>query len=367
MIHEILQIVQQAQAGRLDMAGKPANEEHIHKGANKGHQPNKGKGGKQYIQPTHHKPETKWQTNPSTVDDTSWAKVVRGKGTASSPSTLDDNSWTKVVRGKGKAKIRALKETAWPAGSIMTDNLLRQQLEEGKAPTAKVAWVRTPAFAQQCCDLATLHNINTPFALITTDEQTDAKQMHFAITDGKQRHQLQKMYMKALSTELPELPTEPVLSSTHTPQETKLIIFRVSIPKAFVSKDRWHTIQQGPHEALTALITPHELHSSYGWCTTIQGTKDNNAEILDGYIRVTEAGATEIQTNNGKGAIFAKPLTNQQSQLCSQPIQWLKKEPDDTEQQYFSKSSGWHTAHKGDNTPTHSNSMATHKSTNVVP
>ena len=67
------------------------------------------------------------------------------------------------------------------------------------------------------------------------------------------------------------------------------------------------------------------------------GTAEKQITLLEGYIKVTDIGAKQLQQHNGKDAIFGRPLAQGTAEYCKQPIQWITKEPDDNYMVYFTK------------------------------
>lgn len=161
-----------------------------------------------------------------------------------------------------------LTATAWPTGSIITEKQLRASLEAGNTPTGCVAWGSSSTAAAQCQDLAKVHSITKAFALVTSENQPQGVDRTLAVTIKAHQHKLQQFSVTAFATAWPRIPHSPITTSDHSPTETKLITFRVSIPKNFVTKDRWQTIEDSPGKTVTAIVDQAEIHSAYGWKRT---------------------------------------------------------------------------------------------------
>ena len=165
-----------------------------------------------------------------------------------------DNSWVPVVRGKKKTQQTELEISAWPQGAILSDIELWKCLYHvflllGCAQPSSLnnveAWRR-------------LHGLKAKFVLITTQEMAEAKQQHFAITTAPHSHQLRRLYFKPLATELPDLPPDPIASSTHRPTETQLFVFESAFPDPLcpgTGGSLYSTLQQAPKEAVAALVS----------------------------------------------------------------------------------------------------------------
>ena len=109
--------------------------------------------------------------------------------------------------------------------------------------------MRAAEFAEQCRSLAEIHGLKAKFVLITTQEMAEAKQQHFAITTAPHSHQLRRLYLKPLATELPDLPPDPIASSTHRPTETQLFVFESAFPDPLcpgTGGSLYSTLQQAP-------------------------------------------------------------------------------------------------------------------------
>ena len=240
LIANITRVITAAQNGKLD---QDEGENTLPKLSNRDQQTRgKGKGqGKppkkvssvqtnQIPQQTQHKPVQKTEKDP-------------------------DNTWVQVVRGKKKTQQAELKNSAQLGRrepSFLT-------LSYGNASTTVLAsWVRTAEFAEQCRSLAEIHGLKAKFVLITTQEMAEAKQQHFAITATPHSHQLRRLYFKPLATELPDLPPDPIASSTHRPTETQLFVFESAFPDPLcpgTGGSLYSTLQQAPKEAVAALVS----------------------------------------------------------------------------------------------------------------
>ena len=258
------------------------------------------------------------------------------KHTTPSADTTNNSEWIEVVKkNKRNYERMVLAPKEWAPGDIISDAQLRQALERGEEPKGRVAWCRDSDFAQQCRELAQIHGITKNFALVTSDEQPHATKKHLAITNNQHKHGLQEFYVTALTDNIPELPASTIAKSTYTPAEEQLTVFRASIPQTFLTSDQWKVVIDSPGKAILTLVNQNELHSTYGWKATIQGTDTRQTTVLEGYFKVSERGAQQVQERCGRGGVFARPLNKCNSSFCSQPIEWIKKAHTDSEQQYF--------------------------------
>ena len=258
------------------------------------------------------------------------------KHTTAPADTTNNSEWIEVVKkNKRNYERMMLAPKEWSPGDIISDAQLRQALERGEEPKGRVAWCRDGDFAQQCRELAQIHGITKQFALVTSDEQAHGEKKHLAVTNNKHKHGLQEFFVTALSDSIPELPASTIARSTHTPAEEQLTVFRASIPQTFLTYDQWNVAINSPGKAILTLVNQNELHSTYGWKATIQGTDTRQTTVLEGYFKVSERGAQQVQERCGRGGVFARPLNKCNSSFCSQPIEWIKKAHTDSEQQYF--------------------------------
>ena len=317
LIQSITSIVEAAKAGKLSMdKPNPRADDVPDKGGGKGAGQTTGKEDK-------HEDKSKSKGKGKAKRDITESKTDEG------------DTWTQVVRRKPKPKL-TLHHAAWGPDKIIEDEVLRKTLEQGQCPTGAASLCRSTDFAKQCRDLAALRGINCKVAILTQEDPGGATQMTFTVCSSS-APSLQKLYVQPLVKDLPVMPKSPVSKSTHKPTEIQLQVFRITVPAIFADKSKWQHINASPQRALQSLVEAPEIHSTYGWKQSTIGSGDRRTTLLEGFAKLTTHGASQLQNNNGKDGIFGRPLAQQQSEFCKQPVQWLDKNTDDNYLTYILK------------------------------
>ena len=213
-------------------------------------------------------------------------------------------SWAQVVKNNRKSQgakppgpeVRLqLMPACWCPKSITSYAVVKKALDEGKAPPGKVVWLNTFQNADDMQGLAKLHEIKCDFALAVLHTDTEmqlpdnAVVKKLAVSDASgNRATFKEFVLLPLAAKLPELPTDSVQESKHTPVERKLACFRVSIPEAFVAKDKWKEYCANPGMAIKQWTgTAACFHSSFAW-KTVSDRDNKNTQCLSGFIKIDE-------------------------------------------------------------------------------
>ena len=231
-------------------------------------------------------------------------------------------SWAQVVKNNRKSqgakppgpevRLQLMPACSGPK-SITSYAVVKKALDEGKAPPGKVVWLNTFQNADDMQGLAKLHEIKCDFALAVLHTDTEmqlpdnAVVKKLAVSDASgNRATFKEFVLLPLAAKLPELPTDSVQESKHTPVERKLACFRISIPEAFVAKDKWKEYCANPGKAIKQWTgTSACFHSSFAW-KTVSDRDNKNTQCLSGFIKIDEKQVATLMKRSGTEGVFAE-------------------------------------------------------------
>lgn len=262
-----------------------------------------------------------------------------------------DDLWAQVVKNNRKSQgakppgpeVRLqLMPACWGPKSITSYAVVKKALDEGKAPPGKVVWLNTFQNADDMQGLAKLHEIKCDFALAVLHTDTErqlpdnAVVKKLAVSDASgNRATFKEFVLLPLAAKLPELPTDSVQESKHTPVERKLACFRVSIPEAFVAKDKWKEYCANPGTAIKQWTgTVACFHSSFAW-KTVSDRDNKDTQCLSGFIKIDEKQVATLMKRSGTEGVFVERHWAEAPRRP--PVKWISPNENEPMDAYFQR------------------------------
>ena len=228
--------------------------------------------------------------------------------------------------------------SAWPAGSILPEQTVRDHLQRGDSPPGSISWVK-PDSVDMLRTLAETHAIQAPFALcvLATDDESraplpGAERRLLPTSTSKGIQTLQPFWLWPLNKQLPQLASWTVKSSC-AKVERKLATIRVQVPKALVGSELWAAACKGPVAQIRQLIPPDCFHSSYRWAEVSLQGRFGQEHILEGFLKVDASKITKVLQASGRKGFFLSQITKEQPQPSE--VSWVQRLENEDSFQYF--------------------------------
>ena len=209
---------------------------------------------------------------------------------------------------------------AWPAGSILSEQTVRDHLQRGDSPPGSISWVK-PESVDMLRTLAETHAIQAPFALCVSATDDDsraplpgAERRLLPTSASKGIQTLQPFWLWPLNKQLPQLVSWTVKSSC-AKVERKLATIRVQVPRAAAGK--------GPVAQIRQLIPPDCFHSSYRWAEVSLQGRFGQEQILEGFLKVDASKITKVLQASGRKGFFLSQITKEQPQASE--VSWVPR------------------------------------------
>ena len=291
------------------------------------------------------------QTSQKRPAEQTWADVVKnkpnspenGKGKGQNKSADRSNKSPNArirTNPTQNAKPVALLEGAWEKGALISFTDAKRQLEAGQSPTGSATLCQNLGQVQDLQRLAKLHNLpEKPFALVWTPgpETVADSKLGYLPTIAQGRVTLHQFRSLPLLKTLPKVPLQTARATDVSADSHALSTFRVTVPKAMISRDLWETILRNPRSHAQKVFGERVVLSTYGWKEVkfVNKKQQEPETLLQGFLRSQEKSIDQITKLSGKDGLFVDKLNTEQSRRPN--IWWIQIKEGETMSSYFTR------------------------------
>jgi hypothetical protein len=231
-------------------------------------------------------------------------------------------------------------EGAWEKGALISFTDAKRQLEAGQSPSGSATLCQNLGQVQDLQRLAKLHNLpEKPFALVWTPgpETVADSKLGYLPTIAQGRVTLHQFRILPLLKTLPKVPLQTARATDVSADSHALSTFRVTVPKAMISRDLWETILRNPRSHAQKVFGERVVHSTYGWKEVkfVNKKQQEPETLLQGFLRSQEKSIDQITKLSGKDGLFVDKLNNEQSRRPN--IWWIQIKEGETMSSYFTR------------------------------
>ena len=270
-------------------------------------------------------------------------KARKDKNKRAVPRQSPGDASTPVAPSRASS-LSSLVPSMWGSGEISSVSQCKAALENGTRPNGKVVFVQHEHVAAELLDLGRLHNIKgefmvmVPFGMEVPGHEASEQSFQYVVEDGKQRLLKVDVY---LIGQRPDYVDRRVVKSTAQVNVTPLdlVTFWAQIPQSCVQPAVWKVILNGPVAHLKqwcAMCGQGCFHSTFAWKRNTYKTKEGKDEvILEGFLKVPTAKATEVLNHSGRAGLFLE--RTRQEQPRRDPVEWIPPLAEETSAGYYAR------------------------------
>lgn len=225
-------------------------------------------------------------------------------------------------------------------GSVITVHALRQMLEKGEAPTAKLCSANFQT-ATELRTLAKAHGIDktsqTAIVVMYGEAPSETQQRWVHVQSRGSGPEMKKFPIVPLGESLPALPTCSAKKVDIPKGDQDIMCFRINLPFCF-SEYSWKQCQVKPANIISGLLRDNGLQDgligTYGWRTLESQQWSDYAEAVTGFLKIDPKNAESVLKLSGSHGVFFEPLAKNRT---STVINWIAQNKDESDDEYMAR------------------------------